>query len=93
MSSAGSFAAKPPAIATRAELDHLVETRPQPAPQRHLTPDGMAAPSIQDRLRAMRETRIGELQDRLQNARQGLEWGHASAQMQDKAKVEFERSR
>lgn len=93
MSIARSFAAVPPAIATKAELDQLTAHRSHPASEPHLRPDGAIAPDIQDRLRQMQETRIGELQERLSSAREGLEWGQASAQLHGKAMEDFGRSR
>jgi len=93
VSGAQSFAAPPPAIATKAELDQLRASRPAPAPAMHLTPDGPAAVDVRQRLDAMHAQRIDQLQNRLQQVRDGLERDHALGQLQDRAKADFGRSR
>ena len=89
----GAAASQPPAIATKAELDHLAANRPEPVSELHLTPDGPEAIDVHKQVNAMAEKRIGDLQERLQRAREGVETDHAFAQIQDRAGADFERSR
>ena len=89
----GAAALPPPAIATKAELDHLTANRLEPVSELHLTPDGLEATDVREQVNAMAEKRIGDLQERLQRAREGIETDHAFAQIQDRVGADFERSR
>lgn len=93
MSSARSFAAAPPAIATKTELDRLTETRPAPASEMHLTPDGPAATDVRQRLDAAHEQRIAALRQSLDDVRTRFEREHAFGQLKDRAKADFGRNR
>ena len=93
MSGAAPFAAPPPEIATKAELDHLTDTRPEPAPEPHLAPDGPDASAVREQVAALEERRIGELQERLTQMREGTDRDFAFAGLEGRAKVDFERSR
>jgi len=93
VSGAQSFAATPPAIATKAELDQLSETRPAPVPEMHLTPDGPQALDVRQSLDAMHEQRIAALRQSLDDVRTRFERDHAFGQLQDRAKADFGRSR
>ena len=89
----GAAVPQPPAIATKAELDHLTDNRLEPVSELHLTPDGPEAIDVREQVNAVAEKRIGDLQERLQRAREGIETDHAFAQVQDRAGADFERSR
>ena len=89
----GAAAPPPPAIATKAELDLLTANRPEPISETHLRPNAPQATDVHEQVNAMMEKRIGNLQERLQRARQGIETDHAFAQIQDRAGADFERSR
>ena len=86
-------AVESPDIATKAELDHLVETRPTPAPEMHLTPDGWEAGEVNRQVAVAHERRIVDLNDRLQRMRETAERDHAIARLEGHARVDFERSR
>ena len=55
-----------PRIATKAELDRLRQSRPVPAPERHLSPDGPEASQVNQKVMDANETRMVDLQDRWQ---------------------------
>ena len=93
MSGASAFTAPPQEIATKAELDHLTETRPEPAPEPHLTPDGPDAAAVNAQVVASEERRIGELQERLTQMREGADRDFAFAGLEGRAKADFGRSR
>lgn len=93
MSGAAPFAAPPPEITTKAELDHLTETRPEPAPEPHLTPDGPDAAAVKEQVAASEERRIGELQERLKQMREGVDRDFAFAGLEGRAKADFGRER
>ena len=87
------FAAPPPEIATKAEHDHLVENRPEPAPQPHLTPLGFEAADVRQRIDAEHERRIGALRSSLDYADYMLQTGYRQARLHGHAKADFGRSR
>ena len=93
MSGAAPFAAPPPEITTKAELDQLTETRPEPAPAPHLTPDGPDAVAVKEQVAVSEERRIVELQERLTQMREGVDRDFTFAGLEGRAKVDFERSR
>lgn len=82
-----------PKIATRSELARLEASRPKPQAVPSLTPDGPETVTVRQRLDGLREHRIGELRERLQGVRDGLEADHAFARMGGLAKSDFGRSR
>ena len=86
-------AAPAPVIATQAELNHLEAHRPAPAAEPHLTPIGPQTAAVHERVNAFRESRVTDLQDRLQRAREGMETDHAFAVLGGRARADFERSR
>ena len=86
-------AAESPDIATKAELDHLIETRPSPTTELHLTPNGWEAGEVNRQVAVSHENRIVDLNDRLQRTRETLERDHAFARLEGLARVDFERSR
>lgn len=93
MSGAASFAAPPPEITTKVELDHLTDTRPEPAPEPHLTPDGPDTAAVKEQLAVSDERRIGELRDRLQQLRDGTDRDFTFAALEGKAQADFGRER
>ena len=93
MSKANSFAAPPPAIATKAELDHLIESRPDPVPEPHLTPDGPDAADVRDQVHTMNENRLSELQERLGRLREDADRDFTFAGQEGRAKADFGHSR
>lgn len=92
MSNTGLFAA-PPSISTKAEFDRLTEERSRLAPEMHLRPVGPEVADVQERLSRLRESRMGDIHERLQAARNGLETNHAFARLTGKAKGDFGHSR
>lgn len=90
---ASSHAAEASDIATKAELDHLVETRPTPAQEIHLTPDNAVSAEVNRQVAVAHESRIVDLNERLQRMRDQTERDHAFAQVNDRAKADFERAR
>tara|TARA_R110001606_G_scaffold399304_1_gene584241 strand:+ start:16267 stop:16554 length:288 start_codon:yes stop_codon:yes gene_type:complete len=82
-----------PRIATKAELDRLRQSRPVPAPERHLSPDGPEASQVNQKVMDANETRMVDLQDRLQTMRETADRDFAFAQNEGRAKADFERSR
>lgn len=93
MSAAASFAASPPGISTKAELDHLTNTRPEPAPEPHLTPNGPDAASVQEQVAHAHESRIGELHERLEHLREGADRDFTFSALDGHAKADFGHSR
>lgn len=95
MSNADSVAAAPPSpdIATKAELDHLTENRPEPMPEPHLTPDSAMTGAVNQQVNEANESRLCDLQQRLKVMRDGAERDFGLAQVNDRAKASFERSR
>jgi hypothetical protein len=85
--------ASPPDIATRAELDRLRETRPVPAPVPELAPNGPDANDVRRSVHEANESRLNDLQDRLQRVRDGAERDHSFARLHGHAKADFEQSR
>lgn len=83
----------PPRIATKAELDRLTENRPVPAPEPHLSPDGPVVVDLKEQIAGANESRINELQERLQRLRDGADRDFSFAQMHGRAAADFERSR
>lgn len=85
--------AAPPAISTRAELEHLRSARAAPVPER------APAPSPEERLASYRERyavnedRLAELSQRLETARERTASDYSFAALQGRAKIDFERSR
>ena len=86
-------AAPSPGIATQAEVDHLEANRPAPEAEPHLTPDNSLEMAVRRDVNAMHESRIGDLQARLQRAREGMETDHAFALLSGRARADFEQER
>ena len=82
-----------PDIATRAELNHLLENRPQPVPEPALTPDSATTVAVNAQVEALNARRTADLQERLQRVREGFERDHAFGQVKDHARSGFERTR
>lgn len=93
MSGVAPFAAPPPEISTKAELDQLTEARPEPAPEPHLTPNGPDAATVNAQVAASDERRIGELRERLAQMRSGVDRDFTFAGLEGQARADFERSR
>ena len=93
VSGAQAFAAQPHAISTKAELDHLTETRPKPSPAPQLSPDGPEAASVREQVAKAQEDRIGALQQRLQHLREGTDRDFTFAALEGRAKADFGHSR
>lgn len=91
-----SFAAEAqpvsPDIATKAELDHLIESRPVPTPEPALTPDRATTVSVNARVEALRVGRESDLRERLGRMRDSFKWDHSFAQVNDRAKADFGRA-
>ena len=82
-----------PDIATRAELNHLQDNRPAPVPEPALTPDSATTMSVNAQVQAQNARRAADLQERLQRVRSGMERDHALAQVNDRARADFDRAR
>lgn len=87
------FAAPPPAIATRAELDQRLAERNRRDDGPHPTPSGPDAAEVRQQVRDMADKRIGYLEDRLNALRTGLRQDQSRASNEGRAKAQFERSR
>ncbi len=88
-----SKGAPSPDIATRAELNRLLENRRKPTPERTLTPDSATTVAVNKQVEAQDARRAAYLQERLNRVRQGFERDHARGLLKDRAKTGFERTR
>lgn len=93
MSAARDFAAPPPVIATRAELDQKRAERSKSDQGLHLVPDGPDAAEVRQQVDVMSKQRETYLEDRLSTLRKGLLRDHSLAQVRGRAVADFERSR
>lgn len=66
-------------IATKAEHDHLVENRPKPELEVHLTPDGAHEAVVKQQVNLENERRIQQLQNSLNTAHDRLHSGFQKA--------------
>ncbi len=82
-----------PEIATKAELDHLIETRPAPAMEMHLTPGGPETSQINRQVAVAHENRIVDLNERLERMRASVETDFSLSRLGGHARTDFERSR
>jgi len=82
-----------PDIATKAELTHLQESRPAPVPAPSLTPDNATTMAVNAQVEADNARRAADLQERLQRMRNGMERDHAFAQVNGRARADFDRAR
>ena len=90
MSGPGPTPAEVSPIATRAELDRRIASRPKPTTGRHLTIDGWQRTEVHRIVNAFTENRIKELASRLEQARQGLQRDFRTAGPHSRAPEEFE---
>ena len=93
MSNSNDTSAPAPSIATKAELDHRIEQRPTPAPERHHTIGGTTETAVSRQSNATNELRIDHLQNRLERARNGMELNQTFSSLHGRAKADFGRSR
>ena len=80
-------------VATKTEHDHLVENRPTPELEVHLTPDGIEETIVKQQVNLKNERRIQQLQNSLNNAHDRLQNDHGIANMRGRAKQDFDHSR
>lgn len=83
----------PPRISTQAELDRLRQTRPVPNAAPRLTPDGPDSQEVNRQLANVHETRMNDLQDRLQTLRDSADRAFTLSANEGRARGDFERSR
>lgn len=93
MSAANAFAAPPPDIATRAELDQRLVDRPAPAVAQHLTPSGWESAETERQVDNANENRIAELRSSLGDAHETLDTDMRLAQLRGQARTDFGHSR
>ena len=93
MSKAPDFAAPPPSIKTKAELDRLRDARPAPEAGPQLNMDGPIGMEVRRQVVVANENRVRDLEARLCQAREGLKRDHAVSQVRGKAKGDFGRGR
>ena len=82
-----------PDIATKAELDQRLASRPTPSPQQVLTPNGVRTAEVHRQVNEEAERRIANLRNRLENAHANMNREHALSANHGRARVQFERSR
>lgn len=80
-------------IATKAELDHLIETRPTPEREMHLTPMGPVTSVVNRQVAVVHEKRIVDLNERLERMRDTVERDFSLSRQHGHARADFERSR
>lgn len=79
-------------IATKAELDHRINTRPTPELEPHLTPDDGTQAPVDNAISQDNERRIQKLRNSLLNAKERLDEDHELAQVRGQAKQDFSHS-
>lgn len=87
------WAAKPPAILTRAELLERLNKRAAPAPEATLTPDTADAAEIKTSSALSNEMRIERLRSGLARISAALSHDQAQARLHGYVKARFERER
>jgi len=80
-------------IATKTERDALIAARPKPIVRHDLTPNGMAQTSVHQKVDALREKRIREIENKLGKSSERLNQSRTKTFINGKAKADFERSR
>lgn len=80
-------------VVTKAELDQRIAARPKPRAELHLTPNGWEAADVRRQIDQESERRIRHIDERLKQARQNFENGHARALQRGRAKQDFDRER
>lgn len=93
MSAAESFAAPPPDIATKLELDQRVEARAEPVIEPQLNIDGWQQVEVSRQLDIANENRIAALRGSLDTAHETLNTDMRLANLRGSAAADFERSR
>ena len=88
-----SAAAEVSPIATRAELDRRIASRPKPTIEQRLTIDGWRQQEVHRKLNTFLENRIKALEGRLDKARNGLDRDFRLARPRGQARADFDRSR
>lgn len=83
----------PPRIATKAELEHLCQTRPAPTPTPQLTPEGADTYEVNQQIADAHENRLSDLQDRLETLRDSADRDFTLSANEGRARGDFERSR
>ena len=80
-------------VVTKAELDQRIAARPKPRAELHLTPSGWQATDVRRQIDQESERRIRHIDERLKQARENFETGHARALQRGRAKQDFDRGR
>lgn len=80
-------------LATSAELKARIADRGAPKVEPSLTPGGRLETQVHTHVHATNETRIRELRDRLESARNNLNRDHTKARLTGHARADFDRSR
>lgn len=93
MSKAKEFGLSASGLATKAELEQRIAARPKPRAELHLTPNGWEATEVRRQIDQAGERRIRHLDERLRQARENFEKGHARALVRGRAKQDFDRGR
>ncbi|HBA44251.1 MAG TPA: hypothetical protein DCZ07_14875 [Alphaproteobacteria bacterium] len=89
----GAAFSAPPSISTKAELDRLKQNRPIPSVAPQLTPDGPETYEVNRQVADAHETRLNDLQDRLQTLRESADTDFTLSANEGRARGDFERSR
>lgn len=93
MSKSKEFEVADGGIATKAEREQQIASRPIPRAEMHLTPPGWDTAQVQRHLFQEAERRIKYLDERLKLAREKIEKGHSHALLRGRAKQDFDRGR
>lgn len=80
-------------ISTSTELEQRLEARGKPRAELQLTINGWEEQTVHQQVNETNEIRIKHLQRRLERVRTGFQHDHTHAQINGKAKADFERSR
>ena len=80
-------------VVTKAERDQRIAARPKPRAELHLTPKGWEAAEVKRQIDHDSERRIRHIDERLKEARENFQNGHARALQRGRAKQDFDRGR
>jgi len=80
-------------VATKAELDSRVASRPTPEVEHQLTPGGGIEMQVHQSVNLENESRIQNLRTRLEERSAALNEQFGQSRMHGKAKADFDRSR
>ncbi len=93
MTSKKSFGSAASGISTKAELEHRIKARPKPRAELIFTIGGSVTQDVHTQVNKSAEDRIKHLKERLGKASNDLKIDRLRAQLKDKSRSHFDRSR